>query len=224
MKRLFLDESGDCSFSQESTCKHFVIAIVSIDPQHSNKIKNRLKRKFASFIKKGWNKDKELKAYSLCRYRRFGRNAVASILQTLITIPSLEINYIAVNKNKITNQSFRQAPYGTAYNYFSGTLLSEMMFQDGLHDISLIYDMRNKETHENKHFREYLETKIVGKAFENDTNVNILIKGGLSHQHYGLLAVDYFSWAIFRKFEHKDNSFFHLFERKVRRKREWYIE
>lgn len=61
MKNLFLDESGECSFAQSSSCKHFLITIISVDPSYNKKIKNRLKRKFAEFIGRGWDKAKEIK-------------------------------------------------------------------------------------------------------------------------------------------------------------------
>ena len=139
-------------------------------------------------------------------------------------LPTLGISYIVVNKARIINESFRTAPYGTVYNYFTGILLSEMMFQDNLHEIHLIYDIRNKETHTNRHFQEYLQTKIYGMALENNININMIIQGEQSHKCYGLLAADYFSWAIFRKFEHAADSFFRLFENKLNRRREWYIK
>lgn len=223
MVKLFQDESGDCSFSSDSCYKYLLITIISIDSSNVSKIKNCLKREFAFFINNGWNKRKELKANSLNRDRRFGRTAVSSVLNTLITIPSLEINYIVINKEMITNQSFRQAPYGTAYNYFTGILLSDIVFRDGFNDAYLIYDKRNKESHKNQHFQEYIETKIFGTALENNINVSFSLEGGESHKHYGLLAADYFSWAIFRKFEHNDDFFFELFKDKLGCRREWYI-
>jgi len=223
MIRLFQDESGDCSFSPNSHCKHFVITVLSINPSNLNKVKNRLKREFASFIKIGWDKTRECKAFNLYKDVRFGAKAISSVIDTLVTIPSLEINYIVINKTKITNKSFRGAPYGTAYNYFTGVLLSEIIFIDGLNNVHLIYDKRNKETHQNKHFREYLETKILGTALEKNTDVNLLIRGYESHQCYGLLAADYFSWAIFRRFEYKDHRFYKMFEKRLKRRREWYI-
>jgi len=82
---------------------------------------------------------------------------------------------------------------------------------------------KNKETHENKHFREYLETKVAGTALERGIDVNLTIQGLNSKESYGLLAVDYFSWSIFRKFEYNDNRFFELFKHKLKRRREWYI-
>lgn len=223
MKRLFLDESGDCSFSPKTRCNHFVMAILSVDDSHLYKVKNRLKRKFARFIRNGWDKTIEPKAFNLNRNSKFGNAAVSSVIETLVTIPSLKINYIVVNKAGITNQSFRQSPYGTVYNYFTGILLSEIMFLDGLTDVHLIYDQRNKESHKNRHFDEYVKTKIYGTALEKNVNVNFHIEAGESSSVYGLLAVDYFSWAIFRKFEYNDCRFFDLFKSRLGRRREWYL-
>lgn len=224
MKRLFQDESAECSFSPDSAYKYFVVTILSIDPSELYSIKNRLKRQIAALIKAGWYKNVEPKASNLYhKNRKFGKKFIPAILTSLTAIPSLEISYIVINKENIANQSFRNAPYGTAYNYFTGVLLPELVFQDGFNDFHLIYDMKNKETHENKHFREYLETKILGDALTNNVVINLLIEGRDSDKCYGLLATDYFSWAIFRKFERRDDSYFNLFLHKLKRRREWYI-
>lgn len=224
MKNLFLDESGECSFAQSSSCKHFLITIISVDPSYNKKIKNRLKRKFAEFIGRGWDKAKEIKASSLYFDETFGAESIKEVIQSLINIESLEVSYLAVNKDKITNESFRNAEYGIAYNYFTGVILSELIFEDGFHNVNLIYDIRNKETHYKKHFKEHLETKIFGKALERDVSIEIQIEGLASDVCYGLSAVDFFSWAIFRKFERSDDRFYNLLVGKIKRKREWYIK
>lgn len=223
MKRLFLDESGDCSFSQNSRCKHFIITVISIDPQVAIVVKRRLKRQFAKFIKTGWPKQKEVKSHALFVDRRFGAKAMETIINLLTSVPTLEISYIVINKDGITNEPFRNAPYGTAYNYFAGILLSEMVFQDKMYDIHLIYDIRNKETHPKKHFKEYLEAKICEKSLENNVDTSISIVGSPSHEVYGLLAVDYFSWALYRKFEYGDDRFSKIFKNKLKRVRKWYL-
>jgi len=223
MKRLFLDESGECSFSPDTVYKHFLITIVSIDPSVMNTLKNRLKRKFAQFVKRGWDRTREIKAYEVYKDKRFGSEAIYEVLNALTTAPTLEISYVVVNKENITNQSFRNAPYGTGYNYFTGLLLSELVFEDNFHDVHLTYDLKNKESHEKKHFREYLETRIIGTALEKNVDVNLTIEGLDSQSSYGLSAVDYFSWAIFRRFERKDSRFFDVFQHKLKRRREWYI-
>ncbi len=224
MKNLFLDESGECSFAKSSRYKHFLITIISVEPSYNKKIKNCLRRKFAGFIRKGWDKTKEIKASSLYGNKTFGAESIKEVIQSLVKISSLEISYLAVNKDKITNESFRNAEYGIAYNYFTGVILSELIFKDGFHNVNLIYDIRNKETHYKKHFKEHLETKILGKALEREVSIEIKIDGLTSDKCYGLSAVDFFSWAIFRKFERNDDKFYNLLVGNIKRKREWYIK
>lgn len=223
MLQLFLDESGECSFSSDSSFKHFLITILSIDPSKAAILKNRLKRKYSTFIKAGWDKNREFKASDLFRDKRFGYQSIVDILNVIASVDSLQVSYLVIKKDNITNRSFRDAPYGTAYNYFSGVLLSELIFTDNLTDIQLTFDKRNKETHTNKHFREYLETKIYGIALEKDIDVNMTIQGADSQQTYLLQAVDYCSWSIFRKFESNDNRFYPLLQNNILRRREWYI-
>ncbi|MBO1223480.1 MAG: DUF3800 domain-containing protein [Candidatus Scalindua sediminis] len=224
MKRLFLDESGECSFAQSSNCKHFLITILSVDSSENEIIKDCLKRKFAGLIRKGWDKTKELKAYDLYRNKKYGAESIKEVIQSLVRIKSLEISYLIVNKDKITNESFKNAEYGIAYNYFTGVILSELVFEDGFHNLYLIHDIRNKETHSKKYFKEHLETKILGKALEKGVSIEIQIEGLASDKCYGLSAVDFFSWAIFRKFEHSDDRFYNLLVGKLKRRREWYVK
>jgi len=223
-KHLFLDESGECSFSQTSSFRHFLITILSVDDCQARRIKGRLRRKFAAFVRGGWKRTKEIKAADLFRDSRFAAEAVADVLVDLIKIPSLEISYIVVNKERISHQPFRSAPYGIGYNYFTGVLLCELIFEDHLRSVRLNYDIRNKETHKNKHFKEHLETKIIGTALEKDTPIELSIHGFDSSRCYGLSAADFFSWAIFRKFEYDDDSFYNLFADRLRRRREWYLK
>ena len=223
MIKLFQDESGESAFSADSIFRHFLVTILSIPASDAPKLKSILKHKIGLLIKKGWPRDKEPKAYEVNKDIRFGRATICDILKTLAEIPTLRINYIVVDKTKITNQSFISAPYGIVYNYFTGVLLSEMVFEDNLNNIHLTYDIRNKETHNKRRFTEYLQTKIYGMALEKRIHVDMFITGDCSHKCYGLLAVDYFCWAIFRKFERADDSFVELFKNKVGRRQEWYI-
>ena len=80
MLHLFLDESGECSFSQNSKYKHFLITIISIDDSESATLKDKLKRQFAYFIRNGWDKTKEIKASELYKDIRFGASAVFRVL------------------------------------------------------------------------------------------------------------------------------------------------
>ncbi len=223
LKQLFLDESGECSFSKTSSFKHFLITILSIDDSHADHIKKNMRRKFAALVRSGWRRTKEVKAADLFRDSRFAAPAVTEVLQTLLKIPSLQVSYIVVNKHNIRHQPFRNAPYGIGYNYFTGVLLSELIFDDGFRNIRLNYDIRNKETHKNKHFKQHLETSIIGTALEKDASIEFSIQGFDSSCCYGLSAADFFSWAIFRNFEHDDRRFYNLFAHRLKRRRHWYL-
>jgi hypothetical protein len=223
MLHLFLDESGECSFSPNSRYIHFLITIISVDDTEIIELKGKLKRQFAYFIRNGWDKTKEIKAYELYKNRRFGASAIFRVLSALMQLNSIKISYLVVNKNNIKHQAFRDAPYGIGYNYFTGVLLSELVFQDNICDFQLIYDEKSKETHPNRRFVEYLQTKIYGSAFEFDTNVTFTLMRGKSDEVYGLRAVDFICWSIFRKFEYGDARFLNVFSQKILRRREWYI-
>ncbi|MFC2031908.1 hypothetical protein ACFLUS_00820 [Chloroflexota bacterium] len=130
---------------------------------------------------------------------------------------------MVVNKKNIKHKAFRDAPYGVGYNYFTGVLLSELVFQDQFHSFMMLYDERSKETHPNKRFEEYLQTKICGTALETDTNIAFTLHRGKSHEVYGLRAVDFIYWSIFRKFEYGDIRFIDVFSQNILRRRDWYI-
>ena len=218
--KLFLDESGECSFSAKSAYKHFSLTVLSIPSNRYQDLKNCFKRQTRKLIASGWDKGREPKAATVYRNRRFGAPAVKTILESLTRIDGLRVSYLVVNKEAITHRPFRDAEYGIQYNYFSGVLLSEMVLQDGIHSGHLTYDARNKETNANMPFCEYIRTKIIGKAFEADAEVRFDLKSDESHICHGLAAVDYFSWAVFRKFEYGDLSYVEIFERKLLRRRE----
>ena len=86
MLLLFLDESGECSFSKDSNYKHFLITVVSIDPTELTELKNKLKRQFAYFIRNGWDRNKEVKASELFKNRRIGSSAIFRVLNTLLQL------------------------------------------------------------------------------------------------------------------------------------------
>jgi hypothetical protein len=220
--KLYLDESGDCSFSEKSACKHFLITLISVEARFSEIIKKRLRRQFAKIIKNGWDKYTEIKAYTLYYHKQ--NKPVEDILKALMTIESLRVHYIVVNKDKIKNESFRNSSYGIGYNYFTKIILSELIFQDDLSEIDFIYDLRNKETHAKKHFKQYLETEIFGMSLEQNKTVKLSINGLQSDKCYGLMAVDFCSWGLYRHFEHGDDRFLSIIKDNLGRRREWYLD
>ena len=59
---IYCDESGEISFSSDSSYKCFSICALTIDEGKKNKIKNTMKRKNTKLYNLGWPKSIEIKA------------------------------------------------------------------------------------------------------------------------------------------------------------------
>ena len=62
----------------------------------------------------------------------------------------------------------------------------------------------------NINFKQYLESEI---AQNHGIKVNVTIK--TPSQEHGLQAVDFISWAIFRKYEHQDEEYYQIIREKI---------
>ena len=111
---------------------------------------------------------------------------------------------------------------GLLTTFLAGKILIPTILQHK--NCQLTVDKRNKETHSQKYFDGYIETKTLGDAFDKGIDVKLEIVHGESQIIYGLQAVDFFSWSVYRKSEKGDPSFFNLFEDIVNIKEEWYCQ
>lgn len=229
---IYCDESGESSFSKDSVYDYFSICTLTIGEDRKNKIKNTMKRKMAKLYTLGWPKEMEIKASTL-HGLNFKKNIsqdikdninedefIKEILFSLKNSCAPRIDYIILRKDGLQDPSFRNAPYGIAYNFFAGKILIPIILE--YRDCFLTIDKRNKEMHAQRHFDGYIETKARGDAFENKIDINLEIKHDESQVNYGLQAVDFFSWSIYRKIENNDLRFFKIFEDLIHLKEEWY--
>ena len=212
---MFLDESGECSFSSKTEYDYFLITILTADVTDINKLKNRTRRFSSNLINIGWEKTQEIKAVSLHKNRKYGDRYIFDYIKSITTLESLKISYLALNKNNITNESFKRIPYGIGYNYFTGRLLTKLVFEYGMNNAILTYDERNKESHPNQSFQDYLLTLIYGKAFDKNNLVDIKFIGADSRKVYGLTAVDFFCWSIYRKITAGDYTYYDTFSDRI---------
>jgi hypothetical protein len=178
-------------------------------------------RKFkGSLIKSGWPKAVEIKANHLhwanhdsripasYKYKTSLDEPVVSFLGKLAAQP-IEIDVIIVNKARI-NADLRTLPHGVLYNYYSRLILIERITK--YDEACLFIDRTSKQTHSLKRFDEYIYTEALlakGRA------MNFTIIHGDSNRIRGISAVDFISWAVSRKYEYADNSFWRIFQDKV---------
>ncbi len=228
MVYIFLDESGVTKgFDETKSSKTFNIALLTTEDQDS------IKRVIRSFIKKaikaGWPQDIEIKAAELFKakhnrrvseafkYKHNSYKLIEEILQKLSEC-DLTIDYISVKKSGIYPH-LRESPYGILYNYFASKILIPKL--DRFSDVLLRADARNKEQHTMLKFEGYIETE----AYLNIKHpIKLKIEHCDSKKVYGVRAVDFISWAIFRKYESKDSRFFDLFKNKVSDYQEWFYK
>ena len=226
MHHLFLDESGELGWHQNSS-KHFIIAVISTDEPKA--LGRTLAREKAKLINAGWPKNIEIKGstlYGCNNDPRIPRDIASNRLVHLETIIdkiigcSCVAHYSVVNKARIT-QNLRNAPYGIAYNYFSGKLLCRIYENRFSRDLTLTVDRRSKETHGHLPFDGYIQTQIIGECGHIHA---FTIKHEESHDVLGLQAVDFLSWGLFRHYEHGDSQFRTLIKPKVGICDNWYAQ
>ncbi|MFZ2975367.1 MAG: DUF3800 domain-containing protein [Candidatus Moraniibacteriota bacterium] len=194
MAFIFLDESGDLGFKPKSS-KWFIFTIVLTNDHKRierviKNIRKGLKKKF---------KLKELHAYhsdAITKHR---------MLKKLSELEDLKILCIILNKKKVYVDLQNQKNY--LYNYTANILL------DRLHNkkliktdepISLYIDQKDTSKFIRENFEKYLKDNLMKRG--NSGKIEIRIKP--SHTEKCLQAVDFVSWAVFRKYEKGDYEYY----------------
>ncbi len=201
MSYIFLDESGDLGFKPTSS-KWFIFTIVLAS--HHKKIEKVIKNIRKSLKKK--YKIKELHAYHadpLTRHR---------MLKNLAELEDLKVLCVILNKKKVYTDLQNQKNY--LYNYTANILL------DRLHNkkliktdepINLYIDKKDTNKFIRNNFQKYLEDNLLKRG--NSGKIEIKIKA--SHTEKCLQAVDFVSWAIFRKYEKNDYEYYNDIKDKI---------
>jgi len=204
MSYIFLDESGDLGFNfkKRKTSEFFIITCLFIKD----------KRPLEKIIKKTHSELK--KKYK----RRFG--VLHSFKEKPITRRRLlkrlrekecVVMTIYLNKKKVYTKFHDQKQ--VFYNYVVNILLDriyskKLVSTKGL--IKLIASRRETNKFLNDNFKRYLNQQV-----KNIHRAKIEIEIKTPSGEKSLQAVDFISWAIFRKYEHKDSSYYNLIKNKI---------
>ncbi|MBU4332240.1 DUF3800 domain-containing protein [Patescibacteria group bacterium] len=198
---MFLDESGDLGFSQRSS-RWFVLTIVLTNEHRKiekvvKKIHRRLKKKYRRVM--------ELHAYhadSITKKR---------MLRCLADLEDIKVLCIVLNKKKVYVDLQNQKSY--LYNYTANILLDRLHNKNVLNKKELIeiyIDQRETNKFLKKNFENYLRNNL-----EKRSNSGVKIKIKPSHTEKCLQAVDFISWAIFRKYELNDYEYYEIIKDKI---------
>ena len=91
-----------------------------------------------------------------------------------------------------------------------GPQLSSKRLIPTISKIELVASRRETNKFLNKNFKNYLNSQIKNR---HKTNISIQIRNPF--QEKSLQAVDFISWAIFRKYEQEDDSYYNLIKSKI---------
>ena len=118
---------------------------------------------------------------------------------------------IYLNKKKVYTKL--QNEKQVLYNYVVNILLDRIYtkrINSVKNGIELIASKRETNKFLNENFKNYLNTQV-----KNFHKINIKIDIKSPHEKKALQAVDFVSWAIFRKYEFNDSSYYNLIKNKI---------
>ncbi len=198
MAYIFMDESGDLGFdfNKKGTSSFFLITFLFASNKRS--IEKCVKKVHAGLRKK-YKKVGVLHAYveeSLTKKR----------LLTLLASKDCRIMTILLNKKKVYTRLQDEKP--VLYNYITNILLDRIFSKKLLQaddPIEIIASRKETNKFLNQNFKTYLQLQLTEN---HDVSVTVSIRTPAEEK--SLQAVDFVSWAIFRKHEYKDNTYYNI--------------
>jgi hypothetical protein len=204
MAYILLDESGDLGFdfSKKGTTNYFLITFLFCDSKRP--IEKCVKKTYATLKKRHKQKGRILHAYS--------ENPITR-QRLLKYLASRECFVLAIclNKRKVYTKLHEEK--AVLYNYVTNILL-DRIFTKKLVPINekviLVASKRETSVFLNENFKSYLKNKAL-----NTHKVNLHIEIKTPFEEKALQAVDFISWAIFRKYEYRDESYYEIIRKKI---------
>jgi len=205
MAYIFLDESGDLGFDfkKRGTSKLFVITCLLV-PANKNVVEKIVKKTHAELSTKLKRRIGELHSVQekpITRQRLLKRLCAKDI--TIMTI--------YLNKKKVYTRM--QDEKSVLYNYVANILLDRIYSKHIVpvdEEVVLVASRRETNKFLNENFKDYL-----GRQIKNNHRGNLEVIIRTPAEEKCLQAVDFVSWAIFRKYEFNDASFYDLIKSKI---------
>lgn len=196
-----MDESGDLGFKKTSS-KWFLFTIaITNDPR----VLERVVKKVWRPLKRIHKKLGELHAYHADDVTR------RQILKQLSEVNDLKVLCVILNKQKVYVDLQNQKNY--LYNYTANILLDRLHTKEVLgpqEPVHLFVDRKDTKKRLRENFINYL-TGSMKKRRDGSFAVEL----HSSHENKSLQAVDFISWAIFRKYERSDYEFYEIIKDRI---------
>lgn len=206
MSFIFIDESGDLGFDfkKKKTSKYFVITLLFAEDK--NVLEKIVKKVFKGFSK--------MEAHShngvLHAYKESPKTK-SKLLNLLRDKKTVKIVAIYLNKNKVYTRL--QNEKHVLYNYVTNILLDRVYTKKLIpvnKKVCIYASRRETSRFLNKNFSNYIESQLKNN-FKIAVDVNIVSPSS----EKGLQVVDMVSWALFRKYEFGDHTFYNLIKSEI---------
>ena len=195
---VYIDESGDLGVYGS---KFFIVAAIIVDdPLELKRIIKKLRQRK---LKKKIKDLPEIKANKATyREREYVLNRLKAAKSTIFAI--------AVEKNKIKSRLF--SVKDKLYNYLCGILIKRLSLD--CQELNITIDRKHTNTLIQQDFNRYITSKLSGKYKE--MKVHIVHED--SSKSNELQVVDFLVWAISRKFNTGDDTYFLMIKDKITNK------
>lgn len=205
MAYIFLDESGDLGFNfkKKHTSKFFIVTLLFIDngKRGLEKCVSRTHSELKKKTKKRVGVLHAVKEKPITRQRLLKR----------ISEHDCAVMVIYLNKSKVHTRL--QDEKQVLYNYVTNILLDRVLTKKIIssnRNIELVASRRETNKFLNENFRDYLEKQV-----KNNHKGIMKVSVKTPAEEKVLQAVDFISWAIFRKYEKSDDSYYNIFKSKI---------
>ncbi|HBU69500.1 MAG TPA: hypothetical protein DEE98_03850 [Elusimicrobia bacterium] len=205
MSYIFLDESGDLGFDFDKvkTSHYFVVSCLFVND----------KRPVEKIVKKVFSilSNKEIRHHSGVLHCVKEHPKTRERLLSLLAQKDVSIISIYLDKKKVYTRFHNEKH--VFYNYVVNILLDRIYTKKliPLDNITLIASKRETNKFLNENFKEYLNKQI-----NSNHQRMISIEIRTPSQEKCLQIVDFVCWAVFRKIEKKDDSYYKIISDKVR--------
>jgi len=204
MAYIFLDESGDLgfNFTKKRTSQYFIVTLLC-------SVKKRPIEKCVRLVHNGLRK-KYRKIHSVL-HATSEEPAVRQRILNKLSDKNCSIMTIYLNKKRVYTKL--QNEKSVLYNYVTNILLDRIITKKLIPiegDIHLIASKRETNKFLNENFKSYLKNQA-----RNLHKLNLHVEIKSPGQEKALQAVDFVSWAVFRRLEYGDDSYYNIIRKRI---------
>ena len=204
MAYIFLDESGDLGFDfrKLKTSKVFVVTCLFTE---NKKPIEKIVKKTHSELKKKYKR--RVGVLHAVKERPITRQRLLKRLNE----KDCAVMTIYLNKNKVYTKL--QDEKQVLYNYVTNILLDRIYSKRLVavkNKIIIVASRRETNKFLNENFKNYLNDQAKNRY---QADIDVIIR--TPYEEKSLQAVDFVSWAIFRKYEHGDESYYNMIKNKI---------